>query len=421
MANPKYTTVKGMDDVVPPESYIWDHVEATARSVFTSFGCSEIRTPLVEKTELFTRSIGEATSVVEKEMYTFLDRNEESISLRPEATASVVRAYIEGHGSEDKLAKYYYMGPMFRYERPQKGRKRQFHQIGVEVIGAQSPAVDAEVMAMCHVLFAKLRITEYELQINSIGCSKCRPAYHEKFLSFLKRNAGGLCDDCVRRIEKNPLRAFDCKADACMAAMKDAPEIGTHLCEECKEHFKGVEHYLDLLKVPFKVNHRIVRGLDYYAKTAFEFTSDRLGAQNAFSGGGRYDGLIKAMGGPDVAGVGFSIGVERMILLMGTLGVMPEIDRDMIFFALLGKESIDKLLPMINMLRADGVNIDWDYEGRSLKAQMRLANRLKTHTVVIVGDDELKKGVAAVKNMRTGEQEFVRLEDLPRHFVHVEV
>lgn len=420
MTKQRYTTIKGMSDIVPPESFLWDHIEAAAREVFTSFGCSEIRTPLVEKTELFVRSIGESTSVVEKEMYTFLDRNEELLSLRPEATASVVRAYIQGHGSEDNMAKYYYMGPMFRYERPQKGRKRQFHQIGVEVLGASHPAVDAEVMAMCHMLFSKLKITDYTLEINSIGCPKCRPAYHEKFLKFLKRESAHLCDDCIRRIEKNPLRAFDCKVETCKDAMKDAPLIGAHLCDECEKHFKGVQHYLKILGIPYKINHRVVRGLDYYAKTAFEFTSGGVGAQNAISAGGRYDGLVKAMGGPDIAGVGFSIGVDRMILLMNTLRVVPEFDREMVFFALLGENAMDKLLPMINILRSDGVNCDWDYEGRSLKGQMRLAGKLKAHTVVIVGDDEIGKGRAVVKNMHTGEQEDVRIEDLPRHFVRVE-
>lgn len=421
MAGAKYSTIKGMSDIIPPESMLWNHLEKVARDVFGSFGCMEIRTPILEKTELFTRSIGESTSIVEKEMYTFLDRNEESLSLRPEGTASVVRAYINGHVSDDRLAKYYYMGPMFRYERPQKGRKRQFHQIGVEVIGADRPASDAEVMAMFHHLMSELGISEYKLEINSIGCKKCRPAYHEKFLKFLKTKTPHLCSDCIRRIEKNPLRAFDCKVEGCIDAMKDAPEIGTHLCPECKDHFKQVEHYLKLLKVPYEINHRIVRGLDYYVRTAFEFTTDKLGAQNAICAGGRYDGLVKEMGGADVAGIGFAIGVERLILLMETLKKVSHFDRELVFFALLGDKPVDLAMPMIDMLRSDGINVEWDYETKSLKSQMRKADRLQAHTVVIIGESEIEKGVAVVRNMHTKEQVEVRIADLPRHFVHVEV
>lgn len=421
MASPRYTTIKGMSDIVPPESLLWDHIESCAKDVFATFGCQEIRTPVVEKTELFVRSIGEATSVVEKEMYSFLDRNEDSLSLRPEGTASVVRAYIEHHGMEEKSAKFFYMGPMFRYERPQKGRKRQFHQIGVEVIGAVNPASDAEVMAMFSHFMNKLGIDDYSLEINSIGCPNCRPGYHEMFMKFLSKRSAVLCADCLRRIEKNPLRAFDCKNESCREAMKPAPEIGTHLCDDCKTHFAGVQKHLKALKVPFVVNHRIVRGLDYYVRTAFEFTSDKLGAQNAICAGGRYDGLVRAMGGPEVAGVGFSIGVERIILLMETLGKVPKFDRELVFFALLGEKPVEKILPMINTLRLDGVNCEWDYESRSLKAQMRYAGKLQAHTVVIVGEDEISKGTAVVRNMHTGEQSEIRIDDLPRRFVHVEL
>jgi len=416
MSKAKYTTIKGMSDIVPPESGLWNYVETMAREGFAAFGCSEIRTPIAEKTDLFVRSIGDATSVVEKEMYTFLDRNEESMSLRPEATASVVRAYIQGHSGDDRLAKYYYMGPMFRYERPQKGRKRQFHQIGVEVIGSEKPIVDAEVMAMCHTLFVRLGLKDYDLEINSIGCSKCRPGFNEKFQAFLSKKSKHLCKDCLRRIEKNPLRAFDCKVEECKEMMKDAPLICDHLCAECQEHFSGVERSLSALNIPYKVNHRIVRGLDYYVRTAFEFTTTRLGAQNAISAGGRYDGLIESMGGPDVAGVGFSIGVERVMLLIEALGVMPDLRADRIFFAIMGEKSTEKLVPMIQHLRSDGVNVEWDYEGRSLKAQMRLANRLSAHTVVIAGDQEMENGLVVIRNMETREQSEVKIEDLLEHF-----
>lgn len=421
MAMSKYTTIRGMSDVMPPESRLWDHIESVSRDVFTSFGCREIRTPVVEMTGLFTRSIGESTSIVEKEMYTFLDRDGESLSLRPEGTASVVRAYIESGGSEEKIAKYFYMGPMFRHERPQKGRKRQFHQIGVEFIGSASPATDAEVIATFAHIMKRLGIGEYSLELNSIGCPKCRPAYHEKFLRFLKERVPHLCADCIRRIEKNPLRAFDCKVDACRRAMEGAPEIGTHLCGECGEHFAGVQQYLRLLGIPYEINHRIVRGLDYYSRTAFEFKSDKLGAQDAICAGGRYDGLVESMGGPDVPGVGFSIGVERVVLLIEAMKKVPKFEHELVFFALLGAGSANKALPLINMLRMDGINCEWDPEGRSLKAQMRRAGRLEAHTVVIIGEEELKKGIAVVRNMHTKEQEDVRIDDLPRHFVHVEM
>lgn len=421
MGTQKYTTVKGMDDVKPPESLIWNSIEERAREVFSAFNCIEIRTPIVEKTELFVRSIGESTAVVEKEMYTFLDRNNDSLSLRPEGTASVVRSYIDGHGGDDQLAKYYYMGPMFRYERPQKGRKRQFHQIGVEIIGATHPASDAEVMATFKHFMDVLGVNEYALEINSIGCKKCRPEYNKKFLKFLNEKSSLLCQDCTRRIVKNPLRAFDCKIDTCRAAMEDAPLIGAHLCEECKGHFDGVQRFLEVLKIPYRVNHRIVRGLDYYVRTAFEFTTDRLGAQNAICAGGRYDGLVKAMGGPDVAGVGYSMGVERILLLLETLNKLPKVGHDLVYFALLGADIVEKTIPMIDMLRADGVNVEWDYETKSLKSQMRRADRLRAHTVVIIGEEELRNGVAIVRNMHTKEQQEIKMEGLMRHFVHVEV
>lgn len=412
MTKQRYSTIRGMSDILPPETGLWDCVERAARDTFSSFGCLEIRTPLVEKTELFVRSIGDSTSIVEKEMYTFKDRDGELLSLRPEATASVVRAYIQG--SEDKLAKYYYMGPMFRYERPQKGRKRQFSQIGVEVIGASDPAVDAEVMSMCYLLFKKIGLTDFILEINSIGCSACRPQYHEKFLKFLKEKSGGLCEDCLRRIEKNPLRAFDCKNEDCKKAMETAPIIGDHLCGECSEHFSGVQKYLKVLDIPFEVNHRIVRGLDYYVRTAFEFTTDKLGSQNAISAGGRYDGLVASMGGNDAPGVGFSIGVERVIMLMESLGIIPDFEKDLIFFALLGDRAKEKLLPTIKELRSKGVNCEWDYEGRSLKAQMRLANRLKAKKVIIVGDQEVESGKVIVKDMTSGEQKEVEIDEISR-------
>lgn len=418
----KYTKVRGMNDILPPESDLWWNIESTAREIFNSYGFQEIRVPIVERTELFTRTIGEATAIVEKEMYTFRDRNNELLALRPEGTASVIRAYIDATGRFQTLpVKLFYMGPMFRYERPQKGRYRQFHQIGVELLGTASPSADAEVIAMgAHYLNA-LGIKDYKIEINSLGCQLCRLKYQEKFMAVMEKRRDALCNDCRRRIEKNPLRAFDCKNEECQKVLKDAPKITEFLCKECKENFHAVQQALNVINAPFVINERIVRGLDYYMRTAFEYTTERLGAQNAVGGGGRYDGLVKSMGGPDVSGVGFALGTERIVLLIEDIQGKPKKERELIYFVLLGDKARDIALPIIQTLRMDGINVEWDFDISSMKSQMRRANRLKAHSVVIIGDDEIKSGISIVKNMHTGEQEEVRILDLPRHFVHVEV
>jgi len=405
-----FTTVKGMDDISSPDISIWQFVEDTARSLFESYGLREVRTPILEKTQLFVRSIGEGSAVVGKEMYTFIDQGGESLTLRPEATASVVRHYVS-QGANQGVGRYYYIGPMFRRERPQKGRKRQFHQIGVEVIGALNPAVDAEVISMCSGLFSRLGVSDYRLELNSVGCKACRGAYETNLKGFLLREAHGLCEDCRSRIERNPLRVFDCKNEGCIQILKGAPFITDHLCNECLTHLDGVKRYLDSIGVSYITNPKIVRGLDYYTKTAFEFVSTRLGAQSAVAGGGRYDGLAKALGGDDVGGVGFSIGMERLIMLLDGDALLKE-RSPVVFFAVLGDKSLMNVMPLMNSLRNSGIECIWDYELRSLKAQMRLANKLGAKWVAIIGEDEIKEGVLMLKDMRHAAQEKIPLSDV---------
>lgn len=408
-----------MVDVMPPVSRLWQEVESAARRVFDSYGYHEIRTPIAERTELFRRGVGENTSIVEKEMYTFTDQGDESLTLRPEGTASVVRAHIEsGAYVAEPVARYYYMGPMFRRERPQKGRQRQFYQIGCELIGVESPLADAETIAMTAHFLSEVGVDDAELEINSIGCAKCRPSFNEALLKCLDDCRDSLCEDCKKRIARNPMRVFDCKNENCRELIKTAPRISEYWCDECRPHFDAVKKALDLLEIKYTLNERIVRGLDYYMRTAFEFTSGKLGAQNAIVGGGRYDGLVKALGGPDVAGVGFALGVERLIILLEGERGLPKTE-DLIFFAVIGERARDAVLPIIQMLRRDGVRVEWDYAARSLKAQMRRAGRLSAETVVIIGDEELAKGHAIVRDMRAATQREVKIKELPMHFVQI--
>ncbi len=414
----KYTSIKGMSDILPKDIDLWRLVEESARRVFSLFGYSEIRTPVLEKTELFVRGIGKETSVVSKEMYSFTDAGSENLSLRPEGTASVIRAHIEsGAYQNEAVSKYVYIGPMFRRERPQKGRYRQFHQIGVEAIGVGAPSIDAEQISMLDLFFKELQLADYQIEINSLGCKECRPAYNKTFADFLKEKQVHLCADCQRRIVTNPLRAFDCKNPVCIEAMKDAPLIGAFLCKDCNEHFISVQEFLNLFGTKFIVNHRIVRGLDYYMRTAFEFTTTRLGAQNAIAAGGRYDGLVHALGGPNQPGVGFAIGFERVLLMLEELGLVKKTVPEVVFFAMLGSEARRATLPIVGLLRRDGVRAEYDYEDHSLKSQMRQADKLGAHSVVIVGEEELKKGVAVVRNMHTKDQKEIKLDELVSLFV----
>lgn len=404
---------------MPPESACWAALEATMREVFARYGFAEIRTPIVEKTPLFVRSVGPGTDLVEKEMYTFVDQGDEALALRPEGTAAVVRAYVEHDVyHKDPLAKYFYFGPMFRRERPQKGRYRQFHQIGVELLGAAHSYADAEVIIMLMDFLHTLGLHDVRLETNSIGCKKCRPRYHAELQEFLHGVAAQLCDDCQRRMIKNPQRVFDCKETHCQQAVTDAPAISDFWCTECDEHFRGVCDALDAQGVQYWVNHRIARGLDYYMRTAFEVVTQIQGAQNSICGGGRYDGLIDDLGGPDIPGVGFAIGMERLVMLLQEQAVLKQtVATAPIYFALLGEAARKAVLPLIAQLRTQRKVVEWDYDDRSLKAQMKRADRLGASTVVIVGEDELAGEKALVRDMATREQTAIVFAELVAYLV----
>lgn len=415
----KCTAVRGMSDVLPPDTPRWQALESIARKTFASYGFSEIRTPIVEKTELFTRSVGETTAIVEKEMYSFVDQGDEHLTLRPEGTASVVRAFVEsGMASQMPQSKLYYMGPMFRRERPQKGRYRQFHQLGVEVFGTSAPSSDAEVMAMLwDLLDRQLHLPDLTLEVNSIGCTGCRGGYLNALSEYLKERADKLCGDCQRRLQKNPMRVLDCKNEKCQAILHDAPLVEQYWCEGCDSHFVDVQSMLKQLHVPYTINHRIVRGLDYYMRTAFEVTTTRLGAQSAVAAGGRYDGLVRQLGGPDVPGIGFAIGEERLILLLEDAGTLAVPEKLQVGVVMLGKPARDALLPLIQKMRHEGMAVQWDYEDRSLKSQLRHADKNRARFVVIAGDDEINNRAVIVKTMATSEQTNVPLDGLVQHLV----
>ncbi|MDD5723999.1 MAG: histidine--tRNA ligase [Syntrophales bacterium] len=407
----KITSVRGFRDILPDETPKWQRVEEKVREIFFNFGIQEIRIPILEKTELFKRGIGEATDIVEKEMYTFLDRGNEYLTMRPEATASVIRAYIEHNLYEkDPVAKLFTIGPMFRRERPQKGRFRQFHQINVEFLGQEDPRIDAELMSMLMYLLGELGLKELKLEINSLGCDICRPAFREKVTGFLKDREGKLCEDCRRRLGTNPLRIFDCKNESCQETISGAPVILDFICGECKEHFEKVTEHLEILSVPSVINRRMVRGLDYYTRTAFEITTQALGAQNAVTGGGRYDGLVQMLGGPAVSGIGFAIGFDRLISMLSDADEESDV-RPNIFIAALGDEAQGRAFFICNTLRRAGIRAEMDFAGRSLKSQMKRANKLSCSHTLIIGDKEIDDGTAQLRNMQDGTQEPVNIQD----------
>lgn len=402
--------LKGFKDILPDESPTWQWVEATARNVFHRFGFGEIKVPILEKTELFARSIGEATDIVEKEMYTFIDRNGEQITMRPEGTASVLRAFIEHNlQARQPLTKLYTIGPMFRHERPQKGRLRQFHQMSVEAIGSDHPRLDAETIAMAWQLLAELGLS-VSLQINSLGCPACRPAYRQALLAFLAARQDKVCDDCKRRSATNPLRVLDCKSAHCQEQYQGAPMILDHLCAGCADHFRAVKSSLDQLAIPYGVNGFMVRGLDYYTRTTFELLTDALGAQSAVGAGGRYDGLIEQLGGPKLPGIGFAMGMERLTLLLEQQngGAAPGQTIDC-FIAALGDAAQNRAFPLLHALRSQGLKAAMDLEGKSLKSQMKQADRLAARYTLILGEEELQKGEAVLRDMATKGQKNIAL------------
>jgi len=402
----KYAAPRGTNDILPSETPKWQYVEAKFREICAGYNYREIRTPTFEDTGLFTRSIGEATDIVSKEMYTFTDRGGRSVTLRAEGTAPVVRAYVEHSlGAETPLSKLYYIASVFRYERPQAGRYRQHHQLGVEAIGSADPALDAEVIGLGMSFLSALGVTGLELRLNSVGCPDCRPGYRDALRSYVKDFTEELCESCQARYDANPLRMLDCKAPRCRELLSGAPSILDTLDDDCREHFHDVQHYLAIMGVPFTVDYRLVRGFDYYTKTVFEIVSEDLGAQNSVLGGGRYDNLVEELGGAPTPSAGFGMGEERLLLTLEKLGVQLPVDSAVAaFVAPLGESAREAAIRLLAELRSRGVSAETSYDSRSLKAQMRLAGKLGARFVVLLGDDEISRGVASIKNMETGEQ-----------------
>ena len=400
--------VKGTKDILPDEIAAWHRVEGTARALFARYGYREIRTPLFEETELFARGIGRETDIVSKEMYTFLDRDGSSLTLRPEATAGIVRAVIEHNlVNTDPALKVYALGPMFRRERPQKGRYRQFHQVDVEAFGITSPSIDVEIIEVALAYVEACGLAAYELVLNSVGDAKCRPAYVETLRAALRAQGSRLCADCQRRTETNPLRVLDCKVPDDQPVIDALPKISDHLCVECRAHFAEVRRELDLLAIPYRLSHRLVRGLDYYVRTTFEVSSGELGAQNSVLGGGRYDGLVRALGGADIPGIGFALGMERLVMTVPAVAAESRCD---VFLAPLAAGAVDYALRLQRRLRAAGVRVLMDHEGRALKSQMRRADRLGARFVAIMGEDELAQARWTVRDMKSSSQEAVGLD-----------
>lgn len=410
----KFRSIKGTKDILPDEITGWQQVESIVRRVMHDFNYREIRTPEFEQTGLFARSIGELTDIVSKEMYTFLDRSEDSLTLRPEGTAAVLRAYIQNNlGEQSPLTKLYYIGPMFRQERPQAGRLRQFHQFGAEALGASSQLLDVEMMILPLEIYKQLGIDRFSLKINSVGCKKCRPAYKKLLQTELRKVSSRLSPDSQARIEQNPLRVLDSKDEKDRDLTANMPLMREYLCDECASHFASVQSLLKSLSVTYEVDGRLVRGLDYYTKTAFEITSTALGSQDALAGGGRYDLLIEELGGKSTPGVGFAAGIERLLMVLSKLG-KNELKQPapILYFVGLDEQARTWTFLKASELRRKGICVEVDYLGRSVKSQMRDANRQLANYVIVVGEQELKTKSAKLKNMRTGEETTISLDEI---------
>ena len=405
---------RGTKDILPDTVGDWNYVEGEIRELCRRFGYSEIRTPIFEHTELFQRGIGEGTDVVDKEMYTFTDRGERSITLRPENTASAVRAYLQNKlYAQSNLVKLFYIGSMFRYDRPQAGRMREFHQFGVEALGEANPAVDAEVILLAMNLLEGLGLKDLELSINSVGCPKCRSKYRTMLQDFFRDKLEDLCEDCRSRFERSPLRILDCKKDSDKPYMADAPKITDCLCEECAGHFAKLKELLTSAGISFTHDPRLVRGLDYYTKTAFEIKYPPLGAQSAVAGGGRYDGLIEEMGGNPTPAVGFATGLERLLLALESQNLLPEKNRSVdAYVVALGEAAQAEGFKLLNSLRQQGLSAAMDFAGRSMKAQMKQANKLGAKYSVILGEDEIAEGVVMLRSMEDSSQAKVPMNQV---------
>lgn len=396
---------KGTKDMLPQDAYKWHYVESVARETAALFGFREIRTPMFEHTELFTRGVGETTDIVTKEMYTFLDKGGRSMTLRPEGTAGVARAFIENGLAQQTLPmKAYYLASVFRYERPQNGRLREHHQFGVELYGSELPSADAEVIALAHTFLTKAGLKSLSLNINSIGCRECRAKYNAALKEYIGANLSNMCTACRDRFDRNPLRILDCKEEKCRAITAGAPRITDFLCDGCRGHFAEVQNTLARLNIPFAVNPSIVRGLDYYTRTVFEFVSDDIGAQGTVCGGGRYNHLVEEVGGKPTAAVGFGLGLERLLMVLENTGALTaEPERSDVYLAALGERAAEYVPVLAAELRAAGVKTEFDLMGRGLKAQMKYADKCGARFSAVIGDEEMARGSAALKNMETGE------------------
>ena len=402
-----YKAPKGTKDVLPEESYRWQHLESVVRNVVRKYGLLEARTPCIEHTELFLRGVGGTTDIVQKEMYTFTDKGDRSITLKPEGTAGAVRMFVEnGLFSEAQPTKMYYLYcPVFRYERPQAGRLREHHQFGVEVFGAPQPSADAEVIALASEIFETIGVHDLTIKLNSIGCPKCRGRYQTALREYLAGRYDELCPDCKSRFETNPLRILDCKVEHCKEIVREAPHTMDYICDECRTHMDGLIRLLDGIGIRYELDPMLVRGLDYYTKTVFEIVSGMPGAQGTLCGGGRYDGLIKELGGPELPAVGFGLGMERLLLIMEQLGVTVEkpLRYDLLLLGL-GDAAKERAFVLCQQLRALGFAVDTDHVGRSVKAGMKFADKVGAANVLVIGDNEIAEGKAVLKNMKTGEQ-----------------
>lgn len=407
---------KGTKDMLPSEAYKWHYVENIARQTAHSFGFKEIRTPTFEHTELFLRGVGETTDIVNKEMYTFNDKGDRSMTLRPEGTAGVARSYIENGLAQNGLPlKTYYIASIFRYEKPQNGRLREHHQFGVEMYGSDLPKADVEVISLANTFLHNVGLKELALNINSIGCKECRAKYNQALKEYIGANLEGMCATCKSRFDKNPLRILDCKEERCKAITANAPKILDYLCDDCKEHFEGVQRGLKALDIPFTVNAGIVRGLDYYTRTVFEFVSTDIGAQGTVCGGGRYNHLVEEVGGKPTPAAGFGLGLERLLLVLENTNNLRAEEKGIdVYVAPLGDRASDESQAICQKLRLAGLSAETDLMGRSLKAQMKYADKINAHYVAIIGDDELDQGVATVKNMREGESKQISLDNLTK-------
>ncbi|MEE1317887.1 MAG: histidine--tRNA ligase [Ruminococcus sp.] len=405
--------IKGTEDVLPKESYRWQFVEQIMREESKAYGFKEIRTPVFEHTELFARGVGQTTDVVQKEMYTFDTKGGESVTLRPEGTAGAARAVLE-HALENEglPIKASYFVSCYRYEKPQAGRLREFHQFGLEEYGTQSPVADAELICAAQSIFDRLGLSQIHLEINSIGCPECRAKYHEALKAYFESYKGELCDTCLSRLEKNPMRILDCKSPICSKIAENAPKITDYLCEECEEHFKSVQKYLDIAGIEYIVNPTIVRGLDYYTKTVFEFVTDCIGAQGTVCGGGRYDGLIEELGGKHLPSLGFAMGLERLLMVMDKQGIeIPNNDVCKLYIATMGDTAKEKAFALLKQIRECGLSAETDIVGRGLRAQMKFADKIGAEYSMVLGDNEIEQGVAKLKNMESGEQIEIKLDE----------